>query len=232
MANQKQTKLVVASIVAVASVGSLVAIMFPDEFDQLTVQLNSLWHPPIEEFTETTEPIKENKKKLSNIKNKSPELTPLNLEGSVGLDLLGEELVEDSLWEEGILRSRPEGVRSGQAVLDALNEIEGWSPIENGYNSSRLKMYLRYPKLWVRLSAYAFALKAKVLSPSDETRLARLITLKHRDNPHQVERFLTRYERKDPTLFEQLKKRLVQTSAPAVEEPATLEVEEDSADAS
>jgi hypothetical protein len=156
----------------------------------------------------------------------------LDLETPVGLELLGDELVEDSLWEEGVLRSRAEGVRSGQAVLDALAEIEGWTPIENGYNQARLAMYLRYPKLWVRLSAYAFALRAKVLSSDNEARLARLIALKHRDNPAQIHRFLTRYERKDPALFEELKKKFVQPEASAPEEPITLEPEEDSADAS
>jgi hypothetical protein len=74
--------------------------------------------------------------------------------------------------------------------------------------------------------------KAKVLSPGEESRLARLITLKNRDNPAQISRFLLRYERKDPNLYEQLQKRLVQPNEQNLEEPPELEIEEDSADAS
>jgi hypothetical protein len=232
MAKESPLKTALASFLIVGSIGFCATVFFPDEVDNLTLKLNSLWEPNGDAVYEP--PIAENSsgdKRGGSAKRDVAE-PGLDLETPVGLELLGDELVEDSLWEEGVLRSRAEGVRSGQAVLDALAEIEGWTPIENGYNQARLAMYLRYPKLWVRLSAYAFALRAKVLSSDNEARLARLIALKHRDNPAQIHRFLTRYERKDPALFEELKKKFVQPEASAPEEPITLEPEEDSADAS
>ncbi len=209
---------------------------YPEEFDRFVVEMKSTILPPesTDEDAVPLDPIvpKPKKDKLTAKKPAEDDLGLLNLEEPGGLELLGDELVEDSLWEEGILRSRPEGIRSGQAVLDALQEIDSWSPIETGYNPARLKLFLRYPKLWVRVSAFAFAVKAKALDAQDQSRLARIITLKYRDNPTQIVRFLKRYERKDPELFEKLSKALVKSGSPAPEEPTSLEIEEDSSDAS
>jgi hypothetical protein len=213
-----------------------VADTYPEEFGRFIVEMKSTILPPesTDEDAVPLDPVVQKPKtnKLSAKKPAEDDSGLLNLEDAGGLELLGDELVEDSLWEEGILRSRPEGIRSGQSVLDALQEIDGWSPIETGYNPVRLKLFLRYPKLWVRVSAFAFAVKAKALNAQDESRLARIITLKYRDNPTQIVRFLKRYERKDPELFEKLSKVLVKSGSPAPEEPAPLEIEEDSPDAS
>lgn len=237
MADKEKLKQVGAIIAAVLSVGYLLHVLFPDLSSDVTVQLKSLWSPtdeasmssPTPSESAGTSPNGKSKKEGLGSDAGSP---VLDLSAPSGLSMLSEDLLEDSLWEENVVRSRPEGMRSGQAVLDAIAEIEAWSPIENGYSPERLTVYLRYPKLWVRLTAYAFALKAKVLSESEEVKLARLITLKNRDNPHQVRRFLTRYERKDPALFQQLMKRLVPADSSPTEEPPTLEIEEDSSDAS
>jgi hypothetical protein len=216
---------------------------YPEEVDAFIVSLKSTLMPenqnpnssePLQASGQLTE--KKPKKRDGTSSNSDiDDGSILNLEATGGLEMLGDELLEDSLWEEGILRSKPDGVRSGQAVLDALNEIDGWSPIETGYNPSRLKIFLRYPKLWVRLSALAFAMKAKAVSEQEEGKLARIITLKFRDNPTQITRFLKRYERKDPELFQKLSKRFSGPSAPAVnviDEPVNLEFEEEEKDAS
>jgi hypothetical protein len=232
MKKNERAKMVVSIVAVVVSFAFLAQTLFPDEGDQLLLKLQSMWDTALHPENSDTQTFSTTKKRDRSKDNVGASGETLNLESSVGLESLSDEMVEDSLWEEGINRARPEGVRSGQAVLEALNEIEGWSPIENGYNANRLRMYLRYPKLWVRLSAFAFALKAKVLSPGEESRLARLITLKNRDNPAQISRFLLRYERKDPNLYEQLQKRLVQPNEQNLEEPPELEIEEDSADAS
>lgn len=232
MAKESPLKIALASFFVAGALGFSATVFFPDEVDKLTLQLKSLWEPTGDAVYEPPIADSASGDKKVGLAKRDVAQPGLDLEAPVGLDLLGDELVEDSLWEEGVLRSRSEDVRSGQAVLDALAEIDGWSPAENGYNPTRLAMYLRYPKLWVRLSAYAFALRAKVLSSENEARLARLIALKHRDNPTQIHRFLMRYERKDPDLFQQLKKKFGQPELSAPEEPITLDPEEDSADAS
>ncbi|MFZ9519501.1 MAG: hypothetical protein ACO3A4_03395 [Silvanigrellaceae bacterium] len=232
MKKNEGIKLAVAIVAAVASLALLAQSFFPEGGDSVLLEFRSMWDSVMNPESSESQADLPRKKKDKNKDGQTDNVSGSNSDSPVELEALTDEMVEDSLWEEGINRARPDGVRSGQAVLDALNEIEGWSPIENGYNPNRLKMYLRYPKLWVRLSAYAFALKAKVLTPAEETRLARLITLKQRDNPAQISRFLLRYERKDPTLFEQLQKRLVQTGLPASEDPPSLEIEEDGNDAS
>ncbi|NBW82110.1 hypothetical protein EBR21_10205 [bacterium] len=228
----ERVKMVVSIVAVVGSFAFLAQTLFPEEGEQLLLQMRSMWDNVLNPENANSQTPGSTKKRDRNKDKVGARGDTLNIESSVELESLSDEMVEDSLWEEGINRSRPEGVRSGQAVLEALNEIEGWSPIDNGYNPARLRMYLRYPKLWVRLSAYAFALKARVFNPGEESRLARLITLKNRDNPAQISRFLLRYERKDPALFEQLQKRLVQTNSPEPEKPPQLEDEEDGNDAS
>lgn len=180
-------------------------------------KLSSLWSDSPEQMSfgngmdgENEIPLpKRNRQERSTAQSSESQDEPLNLDAGGHLEELGEELMEDRLWEEGILGSRPEGVRSGKAVLEALSEIENWSPMEGGYNPTKLFIYLRHPKLWVRLSAFAFAIKAKALDEKQETKMARLITLKSRENPFQVKRFLLRYERKDPELYGQLLERLI-----------------------
>ena len=227
MAKESPLKLAMASLVAVASLGYLATAWFDvDVFKKLGVSLSSLWNDPQDSDSG----------KSSNFR---PEVPPQGEKKALDTgmnekqnpDKIGEDLMEDRLWEEGIARSRVEGVRSGKAVLEALAEIDTWSPVENGYNTEKLSIYLRYPKIWVRLSAFAFALKAHALTEKQEQKISRLIALKSRENPGQVRRFLKRYERRDPELFELLMDSLVEPDFP-LEEPAAPEIEEDSNDAS
>jgi hypothetical protein len=147
---------------------------------------------------------------------------------SVNFEELNEDLMEDRLWEDGILRSQPKGVRSGVAVLDALKEIDDWTPVKGGYSEAKLAVFLRHPKLWVRLGAFAFALKAQVLNEKQEAKIARLITLKSRENPFQLRRFLTRYEDADPSLFQRLMERLVNVNLPREEIEPFQELQQES----
>jgi hypothetical protein len=239
MAKESPLKLAIASLVAVASLVYLASTWFDvDVFQKLQVSLSSLWNDPQNsnfgsgsDFQTEISP-KSSKKASDSGKNDKQGLDePLNLNAGGNLEELGEDLMEDRLWEEGIARSRSEGVRSGNAVLEALAEIDSWSPVEAGYNPLKLSIYLRYPKIWVRLSAFAFALKARALTDKQEQKISRLITLKSRDNPAQVRRFLMRYERRDPELFELLMDRLVEPDTP-LEEPSVPEIEKNSNDAS
>lgn len=228
-----RTKIFLSVIFLTGSVAWFILDSYPDEVDSFIVSLKSAVLPSGNK-DRTFDPLntlaqgntkKDKKRQAKGLPADDADGGVLNLESAGGLELLGDELLEDSLWEEGILRSKPDGVRSGRAVLEALGEIDSWSPIETGYNSARLKIYLRYPKLWVRLSALAFAIKAKAVSEQEEIRLARILTLKFRDNPTQITRFLKRYERKDPDLFQKLNKRL--GTGPASEPPALIESEDD-----
>jgi hypothetical protein len=239
MAKENPLKLAAASIGVLGSLAFLVASFYGvDSFEKLNTTLNSFWSDsvpnadvPGSQFASEILNKNETKPEKS-VKNGSllAEET-LDLSGEDNLDLLGEELMEDRLWEEGIARSGKEGVRSGAAVLDALAEIEGWTPVESGYNQTKLAVYLRHPKLWVRVSAFAFALKAGTLDEKQTKKAARLIALKSRENPSQVQRFLKRYERRDPELFELLMNHLVHAKTPT-EESLPLQVDEDSEDAS
>ena len=211
-----RAKIILSVVFLTGSIVWFAVDSYPDEVDAFIVSLKSAVLPS-ENSDQPIDPLQIDSKssvktdsvrKAKNLKGDAGDGAVLNLEAPGGLEMLGDELLEDSLWEEGILRSRPEGVRSGRAVLDALSEIDSWSPIETGYNAARLKIFLRYPKLWVRLSALAFAMKAKAISEQEEIRLARIVTLKYRENPSQIGRFLKRYERKDPELFQRISKRL------------------------
>ena len=233
LAKENKLKPVLAIFAAVASVTFLaLTVLDPATLQQLEVSMHSLWQnsDPMSSPDDSSLGLQKKPKSASSKLKQAALLDsavePLNLDVEGGLEQLGDELMEDRLWEEGILRSRTDGVRSGQAVLDALAEIEAWSPIESGYNQMRLKMFLRYPKLWVRLAAYAFALKAKAISEKQEVKLARLITLKSRDNPLQVKRFLTRYERKDPDLYRALVGRLLQPTSTLLEDSSEDDEEE------
>lgn len=239
MAKENPLKLALASLGAIAALGYLAGTMFGiDPLEKLTTSLNSFWNEdaPAEDPVGNQflpEILNKNQTKGQKLGKNGAVLADetLDLSGGDNLDLLGEELMEDRLWEEGITRSGKEGVRSGAAVLDALAEIEGWTPVENGYNPTKLGVYMRHPKLWVRMSAFAFALKAGTLDERQSKKAARLIALKSRENPSQVSRFLKRYERKDPELFELLLNHLVETKAPT-DETLPLEVDEDGEDAS
>lgn len=239
MAKESPLKLAIASLVALASLGYLATAWFDvDVLKNFQVSQSSLWNDPQDSSFGSgsdfqTEVSPKDKTKASNsVKDDKQGLDePLNLNAGGNLEELGEDLMEDRLWEERIASSRSDGVRSGNAVLEALAEIDSWSPVEAGYSPHKLSIYLRYPKIWVRVSAFAFALKASALTDKQEQKMSRLIILKSRGNPTQVQRFLMRYERRDPELFKLLMDRLVEPYAP-VEKSAVPEIEKNSNDAS
>lgn len=237
MSKENPVKLALAALLAVGSLGYVVVTFFEIDTEQLTgVSMSSLWDSFSSENDETllsfeTEiPLPESSQ---SVKIDTPPPEPeLNLNTGGTLQELEDTLLEDKLWEEGIARSREPGVRSGAAVLEALAEIASWSPVEEGYSPEKLSMYLRNPKIWVRLSAFAFALKAGALSDKQIVTMARLIELKTLANPAQVRRFLTRYERTDPELYGVLMDRLVYRKAPTSNDPPAPQEEEYSQDAS
>ncbi|MBM3382543.1 MAG: hypothetical protein FJY29_08910 [Betaproteobacteria bacterium] len=239
MAKENPVKLALASLVALGALGFLGSTMYGiDPLAELKTSLSSFWSDDLPNADSgggqfASEILDKNETQSQKIgKNAAmPPMETLDLSGGDNLDLLSEELMEDRLWEEGISRSGREGVRSGAAVLDALAEIEGWTPVESGYNATKLSVYMRHPKLWVRMGAFAFALKAGSLDEKQTKKAARLIALKSRENPSQVSRFLKRYERKDPELFKLLLNHLVNTKTPA-EETLPLQIDEDAEDAS
>ena len=237
MSKENPVKLAFAGLLALGSLGYVAVTFFEIDTEQWTsFSMSSLWDSissqndeKLMSFeTEITIP-----EKPQSVKIDTPPPEPeLNLNTGGTLQELEDTLLEDRLWEEGIARSREPGVRSGAAVLEALAEIAAWSPIEEGYNSEKLNMYLRNPKLWVRLSAFAFALKAGALSDKQIVTMTRLIELKTLSNPAQVRRFLTRYQRTDPELYGMLMDRLVYRKAPLSNNPPASQEEEYSQDAS
>lgn len=237
MSKENPVKLALASLLAVASLGYVVITFFDIDTEQWTdVSLSSLWEslsPGNDESVMSFETEIRTPEAPLSVKIDTPPAEPeLNLNTGGTLLELEDMLLEDRLWEEGIARSREPGVRSGQAVLDALAEISSWSPLEEGYNQEKLNMYLRNPKIWVRLSAFAFALKAGALSEKQIVTMTRLIELKTLSNPTQVRRFLTRYERTDPELYGILMDRLIYRKAPSSKDSPALQEEEYSQDAS
>lgn len=196
-----------------------------DDSGEMPFSLSSLWKDPEDPFvaggaqdmnSDSEQPEKGAiKKKVADDEDEIGDDEDLLM--SVNFEELNEDLMEDKLWEDGILRSQPKGVRSGLAVLDALKEMDDWTPVKGGFSEAKLAVYLRHPKLWVRLAAFGFALKSEALNEEQESKMARLITLKGRDNPSQVRRFLTRYEESDPELFQRMMQRLVDSSLPAEE---------------
>lgn len=237
--NANKAKNALVGVIFVLSILYALSTLFEWNLEEkVELAMSSLWGDPL---TTTSENLTESAEIESKVKkSSSPKVSVsaeaaredlIDLNKSEGQDELSEELMEDGLWEEGILSMRQEGVRSGKAVLEALAEIDNWSPVEGGYDLGKLQMYLRYPKLWVRLSAFAFALKAKVLDDMQETKMAQLITHKTRENPFQVRRFLQRYVDKDPELFQILTARLLEGKS-ASEEPPPPEVKEDPDNAS
>jgi hypothetical protein len=235
---QEPVKIIASIVLLIASLGVMINSFWPQESQQLVVKLKSLW--PLSDDNHSQSP--ENPQDVSSV----PETTVNNMtgDGSISKDaptvqsdenqssLLAEELFLESISAEEILLSQPAGVRSGQGVLDALGEIESWSSVEGGFNPERLRLYLRYPKLWVQISAFAFALKSKSLNSTEEAKTVQLIRDKSKINPSQVSRFLLRYQSKDPALFEELKHRLFDSGLPIPDNSTSSEIDEDSDDAS
>lgn len=238
MTRENPVKLALATLLAVGSVGYMAVTIFDiDLGDSSNFSLSSLWDSVSsqggEDLTHFATEIEAPRVEAPVLEMEPQEPEPaLNLNTGGTLQELEDTLLEDRLWEESIARSREPGVRSGQQVLDALAEISSWSPIDEGYNQERLNLYLRNPKIWVRLSAFAFALKAGALSDKQIVTMTRLIDLKTHSNPSQVRRFLTRYQRSDPELYQDLMDRLILRRGALPDEPPPSQEEEYSQDAS
>lgn len=231
MANRDSLKNAVSASMFLATIAVFAFWGLPEETEQALVKLKSLWghsdDVPLHSYSEGGNQNKVTASSLPKAKGVAEKNAHASLE-----KFLGPDLESDLLLDSSPLSLKKDGARGGQAVLDALTEIENWTPSEGGYDAHRLKLFLRYPKLWVRVSAYAFALKAKIVKPDEAEKLAQFIRAEYRQNVSQLSRFLTRYERKDHELFEQLKRRLVLPESSVPKDVPTPEVEEDNADAS
>ena len=108
---------------------------------------------------------------------------------------------EDSDNSEALLKfsDLEPGAESNDRVLDALDRLQSWQPVEGAYPESALHHYLVHKKLWVRMAALAFAAETKNYDASFLKSAGAEIRAKY---PRaQVQRYLKRLRAKNVELY-------------------------------
>ena len=82
------------------------------------------------------------------------------------------------------------GPNAQDRVMDAIEQIESWTPEKGAFPINVLGQYLFHRKVWVRLTALEFAIDGKILPVATIQNIA--IDIGQKNNRGQIKRYLER----------------------------------------
>ncbi len=82
------------------------------------------------------------------------------------------------------------GPNAQDKVMDAIEQIESWTPEKGAFPMNVLGQYLFHRKVWVRLTALEFAIDGKILPATTIQNIA--IDIGQKNNRGQIKRYLER----------------------------------------